>query len=121
MRNTKQRKLIYDIIVNSTTHPTVSSIYEEACKVISNISLGTVYRNVNMLISGGEIIRIKMPDGMDRYDKCSPHAHIICSNCGHIEDCFDYSLIYNNLDNFEVWDYSLKFYGICNDCIKKGR
>ena len=83
MRNTRQKKLIYDIIVNSYAHPTALQIYKEAINVIPDISLGTVYRNLNMLVDNDSIVRIKMPDGIDRYDKCLEHAHIICSNCGH--------------------------------------
>lgn len=121
MRNTRQKKLIYDIIVNSYAHPTALEIYEEAIKVIPNISLGTVYRNLNMLVDNDSIVRIKMPDGIDRYDKCLEHAHIICSNCGYIEDYFDYSISFNNLNGFSITGYNLKFYGKCNDCIKKGK
>ena len=121
MRNTRQKKLIYDIIVNSYTHPTALQIYKEAINVIPDISLGTVYRNLNMLVDNDSIVRIKMPDGIDRYDKCLEHAHIICSNCGHIEDYFDYSIRFNNLNGFSITGYNLKFYGKCNDCIKKGK
>ena len=121
MRNTRQKKLIYDIIVNSYAHPTALEIYEGAIKIIPNISLGTVYRNLNMLVDNDSIVRIKMPDGIDRYDKCLEHAHIICSNCGHIEDYFDYSIRFNNLNSFSITGYNLKFYGKCNDCIKKGK
>ena len=50
LRNTKQRDLILSIVNNSYSHPGALDIYNEAVKLIPNISLGTVYRNLNLLI-----------------------------------------------------------------------
>ena len=49
MKNTKQKKVILDIINNSNNHLDAYQIYDEARKQISNISLGTVYRNLGGL------------------------------------------------------------------------
>lgn len=50
MRNTTQRNLILDIINNSCEHLTAEEVYEIARKSILNISLGTVYRDLNILV-----------------------------------------------------------------------
>ena len=59
MRNTKQKELILNIINHSNTHPTAFEVYEEAKKELHNISLGTVYRNLNVLLENKKIIQIK--------------------------------------------------------------
>ena len=69
MRNTKQKKLILEIINNSCIHPTAYEVYEECVKEIPNISLTTVYRNLNALVRGGNIQRLEISGDMARYDK----------------------------------------------------
>lgn len=49
MRNTKQRECILDIINNSYDHLNAYQVYDKAREIISNISLGTVYRNLSWL------------------------------------------------------------------------
>ena len=52
-----------------------------------NISLGTVYRNLNLLADIGEITKIPTPDGGDRFDgRTDSHYHVICSGCGNVFD-----------------------------------
>lgn len=120
MRITKQKQLVYEIIYLSDKHPTAMMVYEKALLKMPHISLGTVYRNINMLVDEGKIIRIKMPDGIDRFDKCLSHAHFICNNCSKVIDVYNYKLSYD-LDNLTVSDYSVKFFGYCSDCEKRGR
>ena len=120
MRNTKQKTLILEIINNSYDHMTAEQIYFEAKKIISNISLGTVYRNLNYLVNNDKIIRIKMNDNIDRFDKNIKHSHIICNKCGKIDDIFvDYFDELPELLDYDVIDYDLCFNGICNDCKEK--
>lgn len=117
MRNTKQKNLILEIVNNSHEHLSAYQIYEKARSEISNISLGTVYRNLSSLVSNGQIRKMEI-DGFDRYDKNDNHAHFICNNCGDIIDVFDSILndnkyIYGNL----IMDYEIKLKGICKKCI----
>ena len=78
VRNTTQRNLILDIINNSCEHLTAEEVYEIARKSILNISLGTVYRNLNILVELQKIRKIKTFDGKDHYDKLHiKHNHFI--------------------------------------------
>ena len=121
MRNTKQRKLILDIVNNSFLHPTAYDIYELCKKEISDISLGTVYRNLNILSRNLEIKRLKMPDNVDRYDKNLEHSHFVCVKCLKIVDIHNkYLEEINFIDGNEILDYEIKFKGICKKCKEKG-
>ena len=85
MRNSKQRDLILNIINASYCHPTAEAIYEKARSEIPNISLGTVYRNLDLLYSLGSIRRINLENSTYRYDRAwDNHAHLVCSKCGDI-------------------------------------
>lgn len=117
MRNSKQRDLILKIVTESKMHPTAEDIYNECRKHISNISLGTVYRNLNMLVNLNEIIRISGVDGMDHFDKVEEHHHFICEQCNKIIDIYDLTLPkYDFILENKVTNTSIIFKGICKDC-----
>ena len=86
MRNTKQKSLILDIINQSFQHPTAYMVHEECLKIMPNISLGTVYRNLNKLVEQNKIQRLEVPGDFERYDKTLAHDHFICLNCSKIID-----------------------------------
>ncbi len=120
MRQTKQNILILDIINNSYNHPTAYDIYLICKNEMPNISLGTVYRNLNNLVESSKILRIKMPNNIDRYDKIyNKHAHFICIKCNKVIDIFDkFNIDYKSL-NEDVLDYEINFKGICSKCKKE--
>ena len=120
MRNTKQKEVILNIINNSSSHLNANSVYLEAKKVIPNISLGTVYRNLNNLVDENKIIRLKMSHGVDRFDKNIIHAHVICRICDKIDDVmYDYIKKLPNIKDYEVMNYDLHFIGKCKECLEK--
>ena len=119
MRNTKQRKLVLDIINNSYSHPTAEDVYMKCKKVVPNISLGTVYRNLNLLVELNQIIRLRFDNDVDRFDKCLDHAHFHCAKCSKIEDIYESIDIANLIGNNKVIDCKIILEGICSDCLKK--
>lgn len=126
-RNTKQRKIIYDILAGTDSHPTADWIYEMVRKYIPNISLGTVYRNLKVLKEEGLIIEIS--DGkQSRYDaRVDDHFHFRCDLCGKIYDIephtIDVRLKPDRLEKFgfKVSRFSIELSGICGQCNKGGR
>lgn len=87
-RNTRQRNVILDILKGSRSHPTAEAVYREARRVIPNISLGTVYRNLNFLRDQGVIREIRTGEGgSSRFDGGgTPHAHFHCVRCNNLLD-----------------------------------
>ena len=87
-RNTKQRAVILDILRKGGFHPTAESIYQEARKILPNISLGTVYRNLNFLREQGLAREIRTnSETSSRFEgKCPPHAHFHCTQCQSVLD-----------------------------------
>ena len=109
MRNSKQRDLILNIINNAYTHPTAEEVYYKAREEISNISLGTVYRNLDTLTKNGDIRRIN-------------HAHFVCNNCSVILDIpREFLQNLNEISGNKVHSYDIIFKGICKNCLNKGR
>jgi Fe2+ or Zn2+ uptake regulation protein len=87
-RNTRQRGVILDILRGSHEHPTAETIYRSARRVLPNISLGTVYRNLNFLRDQGAVREIRPSEGgSSRFDAAdTPHAHFHCLHCSALLD-----------------------------------
>ena len=96
-RYSQQRELILNAVRQNPVHPSADDIYHIVKQQNSNISLGTVYRNLNYLSDNGFIKKIQIPNAPDRFDgRTEPHCHMICQKCGkvydlscHIEDLKD--------------------------------
>lgn len=122
LKHSKQREAIKEFLASTTSHPTADTVYMHVKEEFPNISLGTVYRNLNLLADIGETIKITAPDGGDRFDaKTYPHYHFYCKSCGRIFDMeFDQMDVINRLasQSFDgtIESHSTLFYGICAGC-----
>ena len=100
-------------------------VREQLKEEFPNISLGTVYRNLNLLADIGEAIKITTPDGGDRFDaRTNPHYHFYCKCCKRMIDMdFDHMDKINQLasESFDgqIESHTMLFYGICGDCLRK--
>lgn len=124
MRYSKQKEEILKIVIDSYNHPDAKEIYNLVKKRIPNISLGTVYRNLNALTAEGKIIRLSMQDGNDRFDKTlRNHNHVMCLKCSKVCDT---QLLLNNEEiqkveeetGFKITDCNFNINGICKDCME---
>ena len=120
-RYSKQRETILNILRNDFTHPNVDYIFMKVREIIPDISLGTVYRNLNLLADQGDIVRLDVKDGT-----IEPHFHMLCKECGSIEDIFvDESIVESFVDLIEeksnscIESVDLLFHGTCKKCISK--
>ena len=87
MRITKQRRAVLDTVRFYPGHPTAGEIYLKNRDKINNISLGTVYRNLNGLCDLGLVRKIAMPNGPDCFDgNVKAHDHMLCISCGKLMD-----------------------------------
>ena len=84
-RYSRQRELIYEALRQTEQHPTAEMIYQWLKPANPSLSLGTVYRNLNLLADEGAIRRMAFP--VERYDaKTMPHPHFCCDQCGAVYD-----------------------------------
>lgn len=125
LKYSRQREAIKEYLAHTREHPTADTVYMSIREDFPNISLGTVYRNLNLLVDMGDIIKIPSADGGDRFDgDASPHYHFFCASCGKVID-----LNLNNIDQIiqiasEQFDGIIEshetiFHGKCPDCLHK--
>jgi Fe2+ or Zn2+ uptake regulation protein len=90
-----------------------------------DLSMGTVYRNLNILIEQGLVRKIDFGSTFDRYDaNTAPHYHFICERCGSITDLaipMDNSLNQRveGGTNLKVKRHRIEFFGFCEKCSEK--
>jgi Fur family peroxide stress response transcriptional regulator len=126
-RFTIQKQMIEEAL-RVLDHPTAAEVYGEIRKAYPQISLGTIYRNLNTMASNGEIMRLSFSGSPDRFDQNpDEHYHIVCSRCSRIFDT-DGGIpkeILVQLDKavevgtgVEVKSRVMLFCGICSSCKK---
>jgi len=80
-RLTNQRKVVLEIIKSACYHPTAEQIYKLTKKRLPKISVGTVYRNLDILVSNNSIKRIDIPGEPTRFDAdLTNKAYFICKD-----------------------------------------
>lgn len=123
LKYSKQREAIKDFLAHSHEHPTADVVYMNLRESFPNISLGTVYRNLSLLSEMGQIQKISMRDGADRFDgTITPHDHFICEECSCIEDIFldgNEEITAAAQQHFEgkIRTHTTIFYGLCKRCM----
>lgn len=123
IKYSKQREAILTYLRSTKDHPTAETVYTKLRVTNPKLSLGTVYRNLNLLAESGEILRLNCGDGTDHFDATvEPHYHFICKECGRVLDLDMPSIEFINdqaAENFagEIQGHQVYFYGLCKKCM----
>lgn len=121
-RNTKQRQVILEKLRQLENHPTASELYKVVREDLPRISLGTVYRNLELLTRMGLVRKLNSNGTEARYDGIPEHHyHIRCIRCDRIDDLIDPPEGINGksikqLGGYEITGYHFEFTGICPNC-----
>ena len=84
-RNTIQRDIVLKAVRSLGNHASADEIYSCVSKDYPSIGKGTVYRNLNILAEEGEIRKVEIPEGPNRFDhSVGKHYHITCIKCGKV-------------------------------------
>lgn len=125
LRMTRQREVILEELRKVNTHPSADEVYEMVRKRLPRISLGTVYRNLEILSESGEIQKLEPGCTLKRFDgNPSEHSHIRCVRCDRIADVptvpgLEIDLKQVNATDFEIIGHRLEFLGVCPQCSGK--
>lgn len=120
---TPQRLAIIRILSRSEGHPSVEDICRQLEVDFPGVNQATVYRNIMLIKSLGEVLELGFADGRNRYDgnKPSPHPHLICVKCKKIIDLDlaglqDMGREVAKKKGFAILSYRFDFFGICPQC-----
>ncbi|MBW1779528.1 MAG: transcriptional repressor [Deltaproteobacteria bacterium] len=129
-RTTRQRQVILEEVRRSKSHPTADEIYDRVRAQLPRISLGTVYRNLDLLAANGEIVKLTPGRTQMRFDgNLNAHYHMTCIHCGRVEDLpispSDSPIdileqMTSHLTKYGVFGHKLEFVGVCSECAANG-
>ncbi len=125
LKYSRQRESIKTCLMGRRDHPTADHVYLSIRQEFPNISLGTVYRNLNLLVELGEVRKLSCGCGPDRFDgDLTPHYHFVCRTCGAVADLPMKPFSHLDLEAQQCCDghidsHSTYFYGLCKDCLLK--
>ena len=121
-RFTEQRAAVYRYLRTTRHHPSADDVFTSVRSVIPDISLATVYKSLETLVSCGLASKLTYGDGSARYDgRTDPHPHARCLACGQVLDLpgdLDPDSIANlgDLPGFSVEGYRVEVVGVCEPC-----
>ena len=124
-RMTPQRVAILDEIRQGGGHLTASEIIDKVHQKHPSISVGTVYRTLNMFADHGVILEFPFGNQASRFDgRTERHDHVHCTVCGELRDVDVPSALLahqvaEDQSGYEIQGHQTIFSGICPKCRRK--
>ncbi len=121
-RHSRQRQVILEELQKLTSHPTAVGLYQIVCQRRPKISLGTVYRNLDLLTRTGIIQKLEFGGEEARFDgNPTPHYHVRCVKCGRVNDIHAPQLkllggVKNDFNGYCLLGHRIEFFGVCPQC-----
>lgn len=123
-RQTRQRRLVYESVASTDAHPSAEWVYECVRRQMPRVSLGTVYRNLQLLVAEGRL-KAWTRGRTTRYDAdVTPHDHFVCRAC---ELLLDIERAPEGISSekrlkargHQIDNRVLEFIGVCRDCRRR--
>jgi Fur family peroxide stress response transcriptional regulator len=122
-RYTDQRAAVFRLVALSRLHPTAEDVFLGVRTEVPGISLATVYKSLELLVSCGLAKKLNPPDGSARFcGRTEPHHHARCLACGNVSDVAgelgdsEVAALRSQTKGFHLVGYELGLTGYCSDC-----
>ena len=122
-RYTDQRAAVFRLVARSRVHPTAEDVFLGVRTEVPGISLATVYKSLETLVSCGLAKKLNPPDGSARFcGRTEPHHHARCLACGGVSDvsgelgAAEIAALRSRANGFHLVGYELELTGYCSDC-----
>jgi Fur family peroxide stress response transcriptional regulator len=119
---TPQRLAIYRALASTAVHPSAEDLFREVKPALPSLSLGTVYRTLELFESHGLISRVAIGGDQARFDaNLDAHHHLVCLRCHAVIDFQDARLQQLPLPEvapagFRVLAHRVHLLGLCRSC-----
>jgi Fur family peroxide stress response transcriptional regulator len=127
LRLTRQRKHVYEVLLDRQDHPTAMEVFLRAKPAMESLSLATVYNVLETLADRGLVRKVHLDSGSTRYcANNSKHGHFTCTGCGAVLDVpllpgAELEKLHQLPRGYAVTQQEVSLRGLCADCIKKSR
>ena len=121
----RKRDAILAYLRQTEEHPSAETIYSDLKAQIPDLSMGTVYRNLNLFKQQGLVTSVATVKGVERFDaNTDPHVHFICDSCDAVIDLHELQTPQALCAEAEtciggkVGSCQLSFSGTCRSCME---
>jgi Fe2+ or Zn2+ uptake regulation protein len=123
-RTTTQQRAILDYIQKNAHHATAEEVYIHLRKSLPQLSLGTVYRNLERLSDRRLIAKVIIRNVAHFESQIAPHYHAVCLSCGAIDNidvspATDIEEFFSRSTDFKLTSHELVLYGLCPKCNRR--
>lgn len=123
---TPQRAVIYRALAESFDHPSPEALFERVKPRLPQVSLATIYKTLDVLVSLGLANELASTGDKKRFDgRVDQHHHLVCTACKAITDFVDPSLdalpAPRGLSGFKPQFISIHVHGLCRACAASAR
>ena len=122
----RKRNAILQYLKDTKAHPSAETVYADLKQQIPDLSMGTVYRNLNLFCQQGYASVIATVRGVERFDaNTDPHVHFICTDCDSVIDLMQMDIPEvlcsqaASQSGGKVEQCSLSFTGRCCQCVNR--
>lgn len=127
--HSKQREQVLNVFLKTEKHLTVDDLYELVRKKNPRIGLATVYRAMRVICDAGLAREADFGDGVRRFEhkyQHEHHHHLVCLKCGRVIEVMSPEIekLQQKLTkkhNFTPVRDTMKIFGICRKCKRKGK
>ena len=124
-KNFRKRNAILLYLMETDAHPSAETIYTDLKAQIPDLSMATVYRNLNRFRAENKVCCVATVRGTERFDaNTAPHVHFVCSHCDAVIDLEEMQ-VPDSLSNTaaecvggRVENCLLTFTGLCKACVQ---
>ncbi len=121
LNHSQKREAILGLVAASQSHPTADWIYGQARQTMPEISLATVYRNLNQLVAAGRL-QVVQDGRQTRFDaNLAGHDHFRCLRCGALLDIHcettDLAAQAQATLGLQVDRVQVEIHGTCANCL----
>ncbi|RBQ28499.1 Fur family transcriptional regulator [Aliarcobacter vitoriensis] len=122
LKVTPQRVAIVEELYKNG-HMNIDDLYKKLLDRFPSVSLATIYKNINSMVEKVFLSEVKIPNSRTVYELVkAEHAHLVCSNCGYIEDIIldssDVLEQVSKISSFKIESTNIVLNGICIKCSK---
>ena len=119
-RFTEQRSAVYRFLAGTDQHPSADEVFTVVRGEIPDISLATVYKALETLVSCGLAVKLTYGDDSARYDaRTDDHYHSRCLRCGVVRDVAGAAPALPQMEvgaGFRVEGFRVEVVGYCAAC-----
>lgn len=122
LAQTPQRLAIFRLLAGDPSHPSAEDVFRRLKPQLPSLSLGTVYRTLELLEQHGLLNRVPTGGDTARFDaNLDDHHHLICVRCRSVRDVDvdDLPMPFDppeELHGYRVLGQRLQVTGLCRAC-----